>query len=160
MQGKSRSMITSRSRATLAIRSRSAPMSGASCATGLLECQGPELRMMDEAGVELMIASLNAPAIPAVTDVSKPSRWAPGETIFSRKRWRSAPTVLAGVAARAMQDPDAAMRSSSVGSSSSLSARWSTGYSQRSGIRQADPLRPAASIGSLARGRAPRRAFI
>ena len=76
----------------------------------LLELHGERLALMDKHGIEMMVVSLNAPAVQAIPDPKKAvevARWANdalAEQIAKR------PDRFQGLAALAMQDPDAAIK--------------------------------------------------
>jgi 2,3-dihydroxybenzoate decarboxylase len=75
----------------------------------LLDFQEQRLRLMDEAGVEIMIASLNAPAIQAVPDVKRAVDLARQANDVLAAEVAKRPDRFVGVAALAMQDPDSAI---------------------------------------------------
>jgi gamma-resorcylate decarboxylase len=75
----------------------------------LLDFQEQRLRLMDEAGVEIMIASLNAPAIQAIPDVKHAVALARQANDALAVEVAKRPDRFAGVAALAMQDPDSAI---------------------------------------------------
>ena len=74
----------------------------------LTDFQDKRLRLMDASGVEIMIASLNAPAVQAIWDVPRAIHVArEANDVLSREIARR-PDRFAGFAALPMQDPDAA----------------------------------------------------
>src|SRR3989475_6349860 len=75
----------------------------------LLDFHDQRLRLMDESGVEIMIASLNAPAIQAITDVKQAVELARQANDVLAQEVAKRPDRFVGVAALAMQDPDAAI---------------------------------------------------
>ena len=76
----------------------------------LLDIQDRRLAQMDAHGIEMMILSLNAPAVQAIPDVAARQRdCASAPTIFSPSRSRNGPTASRRFAALPMQDPDLAI---------------------------------------------------
>jgi predicted TIM-barrel fold metal-dependent hydrolase len=76
----------------------------------LLDIQEKRLRLMDASDVELMIVSLNAPAIQAIPDPKRAIEVARQANDVLAAEVRKRPDRFAGVAALPMQDPDAATR--------------------------------------------------
>ncbi len=76
----------------------------------LLDFQDKRLRLMDAAGIEIMIASLNAPAIQAVHDVPKAIAMAREANDVLAAECAKRPDRFVGVAALPMQDPEAATK--------------------------------------------------
>jgi 2,3-dihydroxybenzoate decarboxylase len=74
----------------------------------LLDFQEQRLRLMDESGVEIMIASLNAPAIQAIPDVEQAAWTARRANDALAAEVAKRPDRFVGVAALAMQDPELA----------------------------------------------------
>src|SRR5258705_13141520 len=74
----------------------------------LLDFQDKRLRLMDDAGIEIMIASLNAPAIQAIPDVKRAVDVAREANDVLAQEIAKRPDRFIGVAALAMQDPDSA----------------------------------------------------
>ncbi|MGZ3362342.1 MAG: amidohydrolase family protein, partial [Xanthobacteraceae bacterium] len=74
----------------------------------LLDFQDKRLRLMDAAGVEIMIASLNAPAIQAIPDTKRATEVAREANDVLAQEIAKRPDRFVGVAALAMQDPDSA----------------------------------------------------
>jgi gamma-resorcylate decarboxylase len=66
------------------------------------------LRFMDESGVELMILSLNAPAVQAIPDVKRAVAVAREANDLLAREVQKRPDRFQGLAALPMQDPDAA----------------------------------------------------
>jgi len=75
----------------------------------LLDFQEQRLRLMDESGVEIMIASLNAPAIQAIPDPKRATELARQANDVLAAEVAKRPDRFVGVAALAMQDPDGAI---------------------------------------------------
>src|SRR5215470_6770603 len=75
----------------------------------LLDFQEQRLRLMDESGVDIMIASLNAPAIQAITDPKRATELARQANDVLAQEVAKRPDRFVGVAALAMQDPDGAI---------------------------------------------------
>src|SRR5262249_60860327 len=67
-------------------------------------------RLMDESGVEIMIASLNAPAIQAIADVKRAVEVARQANDVLAGEVAKRPDRFVGVAALPMQDPEMATR--------------------------------------------------
>jgi gamma-resorcylate decarboxylase len=76
----------------------------------LTDFQDKRLRLMDASGVELMILSLNAPAVQAIWDVPRAIAVAHEANDILAGEIAKRPKRFAGFAALAMQDPDAAAR--------------------------------------------------
>lgn len=76
----------------------------------LLDIQDRRLREMDENGIELMLLSLNAPAVQAIPDSGKATDLARRANDFLAEEVRKRPTRFQGLAALPMQDPEAATR--------------------------------------------------
>ena len=75
----------------------------------LVDFQDTRLRLMDETGVEIMIASLNAPAIQGIPDVKRAVELARLANDVLAEEVAKRPDRFVGVAALAMQDPDSAI---------------------------------------------------
>lgn len=76
----------------------------------LTDFQDKRLRLMDASGVEIMIASLNAPAVQAIHDVKRAIAVAREANDVLAGEITKRPDRFAGFAALAMQDPDEAAR--------------------------------------------------
>lgn len=74
----------------------------------LLDFQDKRLRLMDEAGIEIMIASLNAPAIQAIHDAARAVEVAREANDVLAQEIARRPDRFVGVAALPMQDPEQA----------------------------------------------------
>ena len=74
----------------------------------LLDFQDKRLRLMDAAGIEIMIASLNAPAIQAIADIQRAVDVAREANDVLAQQIANRADRFVGVAALAMQDPDSA----------------------------------------------------
>src|SRR5437764_8263328 len=74
----------------------------------LTDFQDKRLRLMDGSGVELMIASLNAPAVQAIWDVKRAIAVAREANDVLAAEIQKRPDRFAGFAALPMQDPEAA----------------------------------------------------
>ncbi len=74
----------------------------------LLDIQDMRLREMDKHGIEMMILSLNAPAVQAIHDVKRAIAVAKEANDVLADEVRKRPARFAGFAALAMQDPEAA----------------------------------------------------
>src|SRR5436190_10067509 len=74
----------------------------------LIDIQDKRLRLMDASGVELMILSLNAPAVQAIHDVERAVEVARQANDVLAEEVRKRPDRFAGLAALPMQDPEAA----------------------------------------------------
>jgi 2,3-dihydroxybenzoate decarboxylase len=75
----------------------------------LVDFQDTRLRFMDETGVEIMIASLNAPAIQGIPDIKRAVELARRANDVLAEEVAKRPDRFVGVAALAMQDPDSAI---------------------------------------------------
>src|SRR6187397_3277558 len=76
----------------------------------LTDFQDKRLRLMDASGVELMILSLNAPAVQAIFDVPRAIAVAREANDVLAAGIAKRPDRFAGFAALPMQDPDAASK--------------------------------------------------
>jgi gamma-resorcylate decarboxylase len=76
----------------------------------LMDIQEYRLREMDAHGMEMMILSLNAPAVQAIFDSKKAVEIARRANDFLAAEVKKRPGRFQGFAALAMQDPDAATR--------------------------------------------------
>lgn len=76
----------------------------------LLDVQEKRVAFMDEFGVEMMILSLNAPAIQAITNPKLATETAKMSNDFLAEEIQKRPDRFAGLAALPMQDPDAAIK--------------------------------------------------
>ena len=76
----------------------------------LLDIQDTRLRLMDAHGMELMLLSLNAPAVQGVADPRAAGELARRANDFLAEEVAKRPTRFQGLAALPMQDPDAAAR--------------------------------------------------
>src|SRR6476620_11596894 len=76
----------------------------------LTDFQDKRLRLMDASGVEIMILSLNAPAVQAIHDVTRAIDVAREANDVLAAEMRKRPDRFQGFAALPMQDPDAAAR--------------------------------------------------
>lgn len=76
----------------------------------LTDFQDKRLRLMDASGVEVMILSLNAPAVQAIADVERAIAVAREANDVLAREVAKRPARFAGFAALPMQDPEAAAR--------------------------------------------------
>jgi 2,3-dihydroxybenzoate decarboxylase len=76
----------------------------------LTDFQDQRLRLMDAAGIEIMVTSLNAPAVQAIHDVERATAVAREANDVLAEEVAKRPDRFVGVAALAMQDPEAATR--------------------------------------------------
>jgi predicted TIM-barrel fold metal-dependent hydrolase len=74
------------------------------------DIHGRRLTLMDEYGIEMMILSLNAPAVQAIPDTVRAAEAARKANDFLAEQVQKRPGRFAGFAALAMQDPDIAAR--------------------------------------------------
>ena len=76
----------------------------------LLDIQERRLREMDAHGIEMMLLSLNAPAVQAITDREKANEIARRSNDYMAEQIARQPKRFAGLAALPMQTPDLAAR--------------------------------------------------
>jgi len=76
----------------------------------LLDFQDQRLRLMDASGVEIMVMSLNAPAIQAIPDAREAAEAAHRANDVLATEVARRPDRFVGIAALAMQDPESATR--------------------------------------------------
>ncbi len=76
----------------------------------LLDMQDYRLRQMDAHGMQMMLLSLNAPAVQAIPDPKKATQVARRANDFLATEVKKRPDRFQGLAALAMQDPDGATR--------------------------------------------------
>jgi 2,3-dihydroxybenzoate decarboxylase len=75
----------------------------------LLDIHEKRLSLMDKYGIEMMILSLNAPAIQAIPDVKRAQEISRKANDFLAEQIQKRPDRFAGFAALPMQDPEAAI---------------------------------------------------
>jgi 2,3-dihydroxybenzoate decarboxylase len=76
----------------------------------ILDIQDYRLRMMDQHGMQLMLLSLNAPAVQGIPDPKRATEITRRANDFLAAEVRKRPDRFQGLAALAMQDPDEATR--------------------------------------------------
>ena len=76
----------------------------------LLDFHDTRLKLMDKHGIEMMILSLNAPAIQAIPDIKKADEISRRANDFLAEQIAKRPDRFQGFAALPMQDPDLATR--------------------------------------------------
>jgi len=76
----------------------------------VLDLHGRRLRLMDEFGMEMMILSLNAPAIQAIPDPKTANEIARKANDYLAENVRKRPDRFQAIAALPLQDPDLAAR--------------------------------------------------
>jgi predicted TIM-barrel fold metal-dependent hydrolase len=76
----------------------------------LLDIHERRLRLMDEHGMEMMLLSLNAPTVQAIPNVKKAVDLARRANDYLAEQVAKRPQRFQGLAALALQDPDAASR--------------------------------------------------
>jgi gamma-resorcylate decarboxylase len=76
----------------------------------VLDLHDRRLRLMDEYGIEMMLLSLNAPAVQAIADVKRADEVARKANDYLAEQVAKRPARFQGLAALPMQDPDLAAR--------------------------------------------------
>jgi 2,3-dihydroxybenzoate decarboxylase len=76
----------------------------------VMDIQDRRLAEMDSNGIEMMLLSLNAPAVQAIPDVARATEIARKSNDYLAEQVRMRPDRFQGIAALAMQDPDGATR--------------------------------------------------
>ena len=76
----------------------------------LLDIHEKRLRLMDQYGIEMMLLSLNAPAVQAIPDPAQANEIARRANDFLAESVAKRPTRFQALAALPMQDPDLAIR--------------------------------------------------
>lgn len=76
----------------------------------LLDIHERRIREMDENGIEMMVLSLNAPAVQAITDTARAVEIAQRANDFLAEQVAKRPDRFRGFAALPLQDPEAAAR--------------------------------------------------
>ena len=74
----------------------------------IMDLHGRRLRLMDEFGMEMMILSLNAPAIQAIPDPKKANEIARKANDYLAEQVKKRPDRFQALAALPLQDPDLA----------------------------------------------------
>jgi predicted TIM-barrel fold metal-dependent hydrolase len=74
----------------------------------LVDFEDQRLRLMDQAEIEIMVLSLNAPAVQAIPDIGRATEIARQANDFLVEQVRKRPDRFAGLAALPMQDPELA----------------------------------------------------
>jgi gamma-resorcylate decarboxylase len=76
----------------------------------VLDLHGRRLRLMDEFGIEMMILSLNAPAVQAIVDPKKANEISRKANDYLAEQVKKRPDRFQALAALPLQDPDLAAR--------------------------------------------------
>jgi len=76
----------------------------------VMDLHGRRIDLMDEFGIEMMLLSLNAPAVQAIVDVKKADEIARKANDYLAEAVTKRPNRFQGLAALPMQDPDLAAR--------------------------------------------------
>src|SRR4029079_3413955 len=76
----------------------------------ILDLHGRRLRLMDEFGMQMMILSLNAPAIQGIPDAKKANELARKSTDYLAEQVQKRPDRFQALAALPLQDPDMATK--------------------------------------------------
>jgi len=76
----------------------------------LMDFHEQRLRLMDQSGVEIMVTSLNAPAVQAISDIKEAADCARRANDVLAAEVAKRPDRFVGLAALAMQDPELAAR--------------------------------------------------
>src|SRR5262245_8481535 len=76
----------------------------------VLDLHGRRLRLMDEHGMEMMILSLNAPAVQAIHDVKRANEIARKANDYLAEQVQKRPDRFQAIAALPMQDPELAAK--------------------------------------------------
>jgi predicted TIM-barrel fold metal-dependent hydrolase len=76
----------------------------------VMDIQDRRLAEMDANGIEMMLLSLNAPAVQAIPDIARATAIARKSNDYLAEQVRMRPDRFQGIAALAMQDPDGATR--------------------------------------------------
>jgi predicted TIM-barrel fold metal-dependent hydrolase len=76
----------------------------------VLDLHGRRVRLMDQYGIEMMLLSLNAPAVQAIPDPAKANELARRANDFLAEQVRKRPDRFQGLAALPMQDPELAAK--------------------------------------------------
>ena len=127
----------------------------------LLDIQGTRLGEMDKHGIEMMILSLNAPAIQAIPDLKKSVEVAKQANDVLAGEVRKRPDRFAAFAALPMQDPDAAAAElTRCVKELGMVGALVNGFSQAGTPDNITVLRPSGLSTVLARGRSARRAVL
>ena len=118
----------------------------------VLDLHDRRLREMDEHGIEMMMLSLNAPAVQAIPDPAQANEIAPAPTTISPSKWRKRPDRFQGLAALPLQDPDmAAARTATLRQGARLQRRAGQRLLPDRRPRHRRLLRPAAVPAVLGR---------
>src|SRR6201996_2726716 len=76
----------------------------------VLDLHERRLKLMDELGIEMMLLSLNAPAVQAIPDIKQAHEIARRANDYLAEQVQKRPDRFQGLAALAMQDPEGAAR--------------------------------------------------
>ena len=76
----------------------------------ILDIHGQRLKLMDKHGIEMMLLSLNAPAVQAIPDPKRAAEIARRANDFLAEQVAKRPDRFQGLAALPLQDPDVATR--------------------------------------------------
>ena len=127
----------------------------------LLDIHERRLHEMDKGGVELMLLSLNAPAVQAIADLGKAEDMARRANDFLAEQVARRPDRFQALAALAMQTPEMATREL-VRCVKELGFRGAlvNGFSEAAGSEKTRLLRHQAVLAVLGGGRKARRAVL
>ncbi len=127
----------------------------------VLDIHDRRLREMDEQGIEMMLLSLNAPAVQAIPDKARAAEIARKANDYLAEQVRKRPDRFQGLAALAMQDPRRrGARARTLRQGARLSRRAGQRLFADRRRRDGGLLRSAAIPAVLGDGRAARRAVL
>ena len=127
----------------------------------VLDLHERRLKLMDENGIEMMLLSLNAPAVQAIPDTAQAHEIARRANDYLAEQVAKRPDRFQGLAALPMQDPDMrGARARALRQGARLGGALVNGFSQVGDADTRRLLRPAAIPAVLGGGRTARRAVL
>ena len=118
----------------------------------ILDLHGRRLRLMDEFGMQMMVLSLNAPAIQAIPDAKKANEIARKANDYLAEQVKKRPDRFQALAALPLQDPDLATREiAALREGARHGRRAGQRLSRRSAIRTRSPISTRSNTGRSGR---------